>query len=443
MVTQLADNNAYYQSQYENLAASLPGNDLPWLREKRDAALASFSNSGFPSPREEEWRYTNVSPIEKKLFGFVADQASDLDKNRLDAVILKEATTLVFVDGRYRDEYSSKEPLPKGVLVCSIGDALAIDRNRIESALGSAVEREHNGFISFNTAFFSDGAYVYVPANTAVEHPIQFVFVNTSSDCLASTRNLVVTDHGAQVAIVETHMGSPKIGYLSASVSEVCIGENASVQWSKLQCESDRGFHFGGVYTTHQPYGKFEHSNFSFGGLLVRNEVHVELARASECQLDGLFVAAGRQHVDNHTRINHAKPDGISRELYKGILDQRANGVFQGRIIVGQDSQKTDSAMNNKNLLLSTDAEIDTKPQLEIYADDVKCAHGVSIGELDEDSIFFLQARGIDGPTAKNVLTFAFANEMVERISIPCLRSLVQSKLLDRFPQANIRKEWL
>ncbi len=443
MVTQLAENKAYYQSEYENLVASLPGSDLPWLRKKRDAALASFTASGFPSPREEEWRYTNVSPIERKLFNFLPDEASVLEKNSLEAVILKEATTLVFVDGKFSNEYSSKVPLPDGVLVCSITDALHIDQDRIESTLGIGVQQENNGFISFNTAFFSDGAYVYVPANTVVEHPIQFVFVNTKNDCLACTRNLVLTDQGAQVDIVETHLGSQQIGYLSASVSEVCVGENANVQWSKLQCESDRGFHFGGLYANHQPYGKFDHNNFSFGGLLVRNEVHIDLARASECQLDGLFVAAGRQHVDNHTRVNHAKPDGISRELYKGILDQRAKGVFQGRIVVGKDAQKTDSVMNNRNLLLSSDAEIDTKPQLEIYADDVKCAHGVSIGELDEDSIFFLQARGIDRPTAKNVLTFAFVNEMVERISIPCLRSLVQSQLLDRFPQSNIRREWL
>ena len=443
MVIQSDGNNGYYSSQYELLVASLPGSDLPWLRHKRDTALASFTDSGFPSPREEEWRYTNVSAIERKLFNPAHGIYGEIERGHIDAIILQNAYTLVFVDGIYCDEFSSARGLPDGVLACSIKHALTVDGERVKSLLGARVEPECNGFISFNTAFFSDGAYIYIASDIVVEQPIQLVFVSTQSNCLTSTRNLVITDSGAQAVIVETHLGLDELSYLSASVSELFVGENSTVQWNKLQCESDRGFHFGGVYASQLPYGRFEHNNYSFGGLLVRNEVHVELDYASECKLDGLFSATGQQHVDNHTRLNHMRPKGFSRETYKGILDRRAKGVFQGRIVVAEDAQKTDSAMSNRNLLLSADAEIDTKPQLEIYADDVKCAHGVTVGELDEDAIFFLQARGIDPVTAKNILTFAFANEMVERISIPCLRSLVQAQLLNRFPQTNIRKEWL
>ncbi len=443
MVTQPVENNGYYASQYEALVACLPGSDLPWLRQKRDEALASFSASGFPSPREEEWRYTNVSAIERRLFSPAPGKPGKIERGKLDAIILRDAYALVFVDGIYSDEFSSTGGLPDGVLACSIKHAMTADGERVKSWLGAGVEHERNGFISFNTAFFSDGAYIYIPSDIEVERPIQLIYVTTQNDSLACTRNLVVADSGAQAVIVETHLGLDELSYLSASVSEVFVGENSIVKWNKLQCESDRGFHFGGVYASQQSYGRFEHNNYSFGGLLVRNEVHVELAYASECNLDGLFLATGRQHVDNHTRVNHIRPKGISRETYKGILDRRAKGVFQGRIVVAEDAQKTDSAMKNRNLLLSSDAEIDTKPQLEIYADDVKCAHGVTVGELDEDAIFFLQTRGIDPVTAKNMLTFAFANEMVERISIPCLRSLVQTHLLNRFPQTNIRTEWL
>jgi len=327
--------------------------------------------------------------------------------------------------------------------VSSIAEALIQHPDHIAALLGTATDNENNGFISFNTAFFSDGAYIFVAADQMAERPVQLVFVATRDDRLYSTRNLIKVDAGAQISIVETYIGMDQIGYLSASVSEVFVGENANVRWNKLQCESSRAFHFGGVYSTHERYGRFDHSSYSFGGLLVRNEVHVDLDDASECKLDGLFLASKRQHVDNHTRVNHLKPHGTSREMYKGILDQRARGVFQGRIVVAENAQKTDSAMSNRNLLLSSDAEIDTKPQLEIYADDVKCAHGVTVGQLDEDAIFFLQARGIDRATARNMLTFAFANEMVERIEIPCVRLMLQGQLLERFPQADIRKEWL
>ena len=438
-----AESSAYYLSQYENLQDSLPGNDLTWLRERRQAALSVFSESGFPSPREEEWRYTNVAPIERKLFSPGPVEEAKVDPGVLKSVVLQDAAVLVFVDGCYNADLSSLSGLPEGVVVSSMAEALIQHPDYIAELLGTATHNENNGFISFNTAFFSAGAYIFVPADQVVERPVQLVFVATQDDQLYSTRNLIKVDAGAQISIVETYIGMDQIGYLSASVSEVFVGENANVRWNKLQCESNRAFHFGGVYSKPERYGRFDHSSYSFGGLLVRNEVHVDLDDASECKLDGLFLASKRQHVDNHTRVNHLKPHGISREMYKGILDQRARGVFQGRVVVAENAQKTDSAMSNRNLLLSPDAEIDTKPQLEIYADDVKCAHGVTVGQLDEDAIFFLQARGIDRATARNMLTFAFANEMVERIEIPCVRSMVQGQLLERFPQANIRKEWL
>jgi len=210
-----------------------------------------------------------------------------------------------------------------------------------------------------------------------------------------------------------------------------------------MQCESEKAYHFGGIYVQQAKDARFSHHNFAFGGLLARCDIRTDLDQASECELNGLYLGVKRQHIDNHTRINHLKPHGISRELYKGVLDDRARGVFQGRVIVAEDAQKTDSQMNNRNLLLSNDAEADTKPQLEIYADDVKCGHGVTVGQLDEKSIFYLQSRCIDEETARNMLTFAFANEMVDKIKIKSLHDKVLEQVLVRFPQEGVEKSWL
>ena len=276
-----------------------------------------------------------------------------------------------------------------------------------------------------------------------MDKPVQLLHVATQPDSLCTVRHLIIAENSAQGEIVESFVGQEDLNYLTASVCEVDIGENAGVTLHKLQAETAKAFHFGGIYVKQAQHGRFKHHNCSFGGLLVRNEIHVGLDQASECELNGLFLGSGRQHVDNHTRVDHFKPYGISREVYKGILDDRARGVFQGRVIVHQDAQKTDSNMTNRNLLLSVDAEIDTKPQLEIYADDVKCGHGVTVGQLEEESVFFLRSRGIDEPSARNMLTFAFANEMVEKIEYESLRSLVQEQLISRLPQASAIKEWL
>jgi Fe-S cluster assembly protein SufD len=245
-----------------------------------------------------------------------------------------------------------------------------------------------------------------------------------------------------EASVIETFAGLDN-AYLSAAVTEVFVGANADVTLYKMQCESEKAYHFGGTYVKQSRDARFIHHNFAFGSLLARCDIHVDLDYASECELNGLYLGVKRQHIDNHTRINHLKPHAISRELYKGVLDDRARGVFQGRVIVAEDAQKTDSQMNNRNLLLSNGAEVDTKPQLEIYADDVKCGHGVTVGQLDEKSIFYLQSRCIDEETARNMLTFAFANEMVDKIKIKALHDRVLEQVLVRFPQEGVNKEWL
>jgi Fe-S cluster assembly protein SufD len=432
-----------YPAEYPTIAPTLPGADLPWLSRRRANALAQFSAGGFPSPREEEWRYTNVSAIEKKLFTPIAAASeSVLDKAWLDSYRLQGAWSVVLLNGRFSAELSRLHGLPETVSVLGIADALAKHPEVVESHLGKAVEDGEHGFVAFNTAWFTDGLFVHIPAKQVLAKPLQLLHVMTEAGALAATRHLIVAETMSQAEIVETYIGTD-CAYLTAAVGEVFVGANATLALYKLQAESEKAYHFGGTYVAQARDAHFAHHNFAFGGLLARCDIHADLDHASECILNGLYVGGKRQHIDNHTRINHLQPHAISRELYKGILDERARGVFQGRVIVAEDAQKTDSEMNNRNLLLSNDAEADTKPQLEIYADDVKCGHGVTVGQLDEKSVFYLRSRCVDEDTARNMLTFAFANEMVDKIKIRELHDLVLGELLQRFPQQGVEKAWL
>jgi Fe-S cluster assembly protein SufD len=435
-----------YVAEYDALAPTLPGQSLPWLQQLRRDALTQFSANGFPSPREEEWRYTNVSAIEKKLFTpSIKLSSSQVDANWLKAQQLEDAWSVVLVNGHFSAECSRLDGLPDGVTVISMVDALVEGQNLtplLETHLGHSVSNAEHSLVAFNTAWFSDGVLVHVPAKQILAKPIQLLHIVTEADAMATTRNVIIVDELAEAQIIETFTGVDN-SYLTAAVTEVFVSQNAHLTLTKMQIESEKAYHFGGTYVKQAKDARFTHHNFAFGGLLARCDIHTDLDQASECELNGLYLGVKRQHIDNHTRINHLKPHAISREMYKGVLDDRAKGVFQGRVIVAEDAQKTDSQMNNRNLLLSDDAEADTKPQLEIYADDVKCGHGVTVGQLDEKSIFYLQSRCVDEETARNMLTFAFANEMVDKIKIKNLHDKVLEQVLVRFPQEGVDKDWL
>ncbi|MGZ5056529.1 MAG: Fe-S cluster assembly protein SufD, partial [Methylobacter sp.] len=448
---------------------------------------------GFPSPREEEWRYTNVSGIEKKLFAPSIERTADeINADWLKQYRMQDAWVLVLVNGHFSAELSVLDGLPGTVSVRSIANALAAQPEIVEKYLGQAADPAEHGFIAFNTAWFSDGLFVHVPGKLVLDKPIQLLHIVSKADAMVTTRNIIVAEDMAELKVVETFIARDGVyaanlpgagaaiarngvyaaslpgagaaiardgayaaslpgtgsavgaeAYLTAAVTEVFVGLNADLTLYKMQSESEKAYHFGGTYIKQARNARFTHHNFAFGGLLARSDIHADLDHASECELNGLYLGVKRQHIDNHTRINHLKPYGVSREIYKGVLDDRARGVFQGRVIVDIDAQKTDSQMNNRNLLLSDDAEADTKPQLEIYADDVKCSHGVTVGQLDEKSIFYLQSRCVDEETARNMLTFAFANEMVDKIKIRALHDMVLEQVLARFPQEGVNKEWL
>ena len=399
---------------------------ISWLDDFRQQAKTQFEQTGFPSHRLEDWRYTNVSAITKKEFPLAKMADSPVFEGSQGGT----AFHFVLVDGFFNAELSN---LPKEITVCSINDAVEKHADLLQEKFNQAIGQTH-GFIDFNTANFTDGVFLHLAENVELEKPLQIIHIATQ-EAILPTRHVVILESNAKASLIEMFVSPEKHAYLTNSVAEIFVGENADLTLYKVQQEGENAYHFGGTYVQQADNSRFTHHNFALGSLLARSDIVSDLANAAECELNGLYLGSQKQHLDNLTRINHLQPNGISREYYKGILNDQAKGVFQGRIVVAENAQKIDSQMNNRNLLLSNEAEIDTKPQLEIYADDVKCAHGVTVGQLDEKSIFYLQSRGIDKATAKHILTFAFANEMVDKITIPSLRDSVFNLLLTRFPE--------
>jgi Fe-S cluster assembly protein SufD len=434
-----------YAEHYQALAPNLPGQHLPWLRELRAAAGARFSDQGFPTPREEEWKYTNIAPIEKKLFKPVeATAAPDVDAALVERYRLADAWSLVFVDGVYCAALSRLYDLPGQVTVLlPLTAALAQCPGPVEAAFKSSATGLDHGFLAFTTAYFRDGAFIQIPSGTVLERPLQVLHISTQADGLAVLRHVVELGANAEASLVETYVGAEGAAYLTAAVTGISLGENAGLDHYKFQNETAKAYHFGGIYAQQGRAARLRQHHAAFGGLLARTEIHSDLGHGAECVLDGLFLATGRRHLDTHTLVRHCAPRGSSREAYRGIAADRARGVFSGRIVVEKDAQKTDAELNCRNLLLSADAEIDAKPQLEIHADDVKCGHGVTVGQLDPQSVFYLQSRGVDEASAREMLTFAFANEIVEKIRLDSLKRQVRDALLVALPQAEIRGDWL
>ena len=416
-----------YLTAYPAVMPMLPGSDLPWMQAFRAEGLKAFEAHGFPNFRDEDWRYTNLSLLNKTVFAPMDD--GSVDSDWLDSYRLDNAWSVVLLNGRFAPHLSKLAGLPAEVSLKSLRD----EPDAAQQYLGCAVTNAEHSLVAFNSAWFGDGLIIEIAANHQMMQPLQILHVVTAHEALAASRNLLVLHDGAEAEVVETYIGSID-SYFSAVVNECFLAANAGLTLHKVQVEAEKACHFGGTYVKQARDSRFMHHNFGFGAVLARSDIHSDLQWAAECQLNGLYLGTGRQHLDNHTRINYLQPQGISREFYKGVLDKRARGVFQGRVIVVENAQQTDSQMNNRNLLLSADAEVDTKPQLEIYADDVKCSHGVTVGQLEEKSVFYLQSRGVDEESARNILTFAFANEMVDKVDNAGLKALLLDQLAIRFP---------
>ena len=438
-----------YLSQFARLEKRLAGDRQPWFHRTRKAAIAHFAELGFPTTRHEEWKFANVAPLTKIPFrpveGSGLDGVTDETLKRFNFDGL-DCTQLVFVNGRFAEGLSTIRPLHNGMKVGSLAAALDSDRERVEPYLARHAGYKDQAFVALNTAFVEDGAFVYVPPGKIVEHPLHLLFVSTSPDgpTVSHPRNLIVVGDNSQITIVESYVGLDGSRYFTNAVTEIIAGQNAVIDHCKLVQESAEAFHIATLAVHQDRASNFTSHSISLGGAFVRNDVNARLdAEGVECTLNGLYVASGHQLMDNHTVIDHAKPHCYSHEVYKGVLDGKSKGVFNGKIIVRPDAQKTDAKQTNKNLLLSADAVIDTKPQLEIYADDVKCTHGATIGQLDNDAIFYLRSRGIGPEDARNMLTYAFANDILSRIKIDAVRTHLDAALLSWFQKGQELKEAL
>ena len=408
-----------YLESFTEFQKRAAGRDLPWLRELRESAFARFCEVGFPTTHDEDWRFTNVSAIAKTPFELARD--AKVSKREVEQFgIAGPGCHLVFVNGRFDRELSSIGQLPAGVSVNSLAEELSANSSEVESHLGRYLNIQRDTFSALNTAFAEDGAYVHVRRGVVLTGPIYLLFISTASDkpVMTHPRNLIVVGDEAQATIVEDYVSIGETPAFSNTATELIAGENAVVSHYMVEREHRQAFNISTLRIQQGRSANVSSHSVLFGGGLVRNNVHPVLAgEGGECLINGLFIGNGRQHLDNYMLVEHASPHCASRQFYNGILDDHAHGVFHGRIIVHKDAQKTDAKQTNRNLLLSDDARIDTKPQLEIYADDVKCTHGATIGQIEENALFYLRSRGIDEIAARKLLLLAFANECLDRMA--------------------------
>ena len=422
----------WYQSRFEAFEKSLNGEKSTTVHALRRDAIRRFAEIGFPTVKQEEWRFTNISPIIKNEYQpILRYELNGVKRNDIQQYFLNEAIRLVFINGMFSPEMSDMDLLSAGVSVGSLAERLKLHPELIRSC----INEDENAFTALNTAFLQDGAFISVPKGIILEYPIQLLFIATNYEqkYVAQPRNLIIAGENSQFKIVEMYIGIAKNTYLTNAITEIELGENSIIEHDKCQVESANAYHIGTTHILMNTASNYLSNVVSISGSIIRNNVIALMnGERVECTLNGLSLGNGTQIIDNHTSIDNAKPQCNSHELYKAILNGSSKGVFNGKIFVRKDAQKTDAKQTNKTLLLSDDATINTKPQLEIFADDVKCSHGAAIGQLDDEQIFYLRSRGIDLNTARDILTSAFADDVVNRITIESFRQLIERMINDR-----------
>ncbi len=417
------------------------------VAEMRRRAIERFAAVGFPSTREEEWRFTNVAPIAKASFGPASSEVVGLGIEAIAPWVFSgTAARLTFVDGRFAPGLSFVGDLPGGVFVGRLAEAIEAQREEVTQHLGehrSGDGPDTHGFAALNAALFFDGACLLLPRGARIEAPIHLLFVATGG-VMSFPRNLIVLSEDSEAVVVETYAGIVGAGgaSLTVPVTEIVANANANLRHVKVQREDPEAFHVAAFELHQERSSRVASHSISLGGGIVRNDLHAVLAgEGADCILNGLYLAEGRQLVDNHMKVEHVAAHCDSHELYKGVLDGKARAVFNGLIYVHRGAQKTDAKQSNRNLLLSAEAIANSNPQLEIYADDVKCTHGSTVGQLDEDAIFYLRSRGIGLEAAQSLLTYAFASELVERIPVEPVRRALEEFLFARLPGGEVVRQ--
>ena len=437
--TQQLENYLESISEFEAFAA---GDALPWLRRLRRDAFARFCEVGFPTTHDEDWRFTNVSAIAQTPFRLARNGRARLSQQELEPYrVAGVACQLVFVNGRFAPEFSLPGKLPDKVEVSGLAGEISNNPRAIEPHLGRYLDIRRDAFCALNTAFMEDGAYVHIPRGILVEQPICLLFVSTGDDApsMSHPRNLIVAQDDSQATIVEDYVSLDGGAVFCNTVTELVADDHTVLSHYMIEREHEEAFNISTLRIQQGRSANVMSHSVLLGGALVRNNVHPVLAgEGGECLINGLFIGNGLQLLDNYMLVEHSSPRCGSRQFYSGILDGHAHGVFHGRIIVHQPAQKTDAKQTNRNLLLSDDAQIDTKPQLEIYAADVKCTHGATIGLIEGDALFYLRSRGIDEVSARRLLLFAFASECLDRMKPGLVRRHVE-ELINRclFQMAN------
>ena len=423
-----------YADQYANVAGSGP----TWLRNLRQKGFDNFSRLGFPTARRgnEAWKYTNVAPVARAEFSVsTSGDSPSVEALRDTLPWVEDWNTLVFVNGRFSPELSIIHDTGS-VTVSGLSALVESDGAVARQHLGSLASVEDDGFTALNTAFIGDGAVVNVPDNVRIERPVHLAFVSTEEvSFVAHPRVLLVAGSESEATVVESYMSLGENPYFTNAVTEVVVEEGARVDHHRLMDESDESYHVG-VARVHQKDGSSFSSRAFYKGVgLGRHDLYALIGDGCETDLSGLYITSGSQHMDNFINLDHAQPNSTSRLYYKGILSGRSRAVFGGTVFVREGADKTDSLQSDKNLLLSPDAEVDSKPALFIWADDVKCGHGATAGNVDEDTVFYMRSRGVDLETASRLLIFGFASEIIDTVALPELREYLERSFLEAIPK--------
>lgn len=442
MVTQLAKDKNSHRAAFRTFQERLNEGSTLWLKRLRQTALDRFEQLGFPTVAEEDWKYTNVAPMAKIEFEPVVGRPEDalIDAGQLGAFTYDEArrSRLVFVNGIYQPELSQLEALPQGVVAMAMMDALRdsqyaeVVRERV---VRSGAGDTENAFTALNTAFLASGVFVLIPKGVRVEAPIHLLFLSApeSVPAVSFPRVLIVAEQNSEATVIESYAGLRDGLYWTNAVVDVALAESARLELYKVQNESAEAFHIATTRAELNRSSSFNATTITLGAQLSRHDIHLAFDdEGAECWVDGLYIVGTGQHADTHSVIDHRRPHCTSRQLYKGILDGKSRAVFNGKVFVRAGAQQTDARQTNKNLLLSNEARVDTKPQLEIFADDVKCAHGATVGQLEEEQLFYLASRGMHTDIARNLLTYGFAEEVIDKIRIESIKAQLDEAVLNR-----------
>lgn len=428
----------HYRDEHARLLTALPGADNAQLRSLRQSALDAFAQAGFPTRRQEEWKYTALKPLEKT--GFSATQPPpELGLDALSAYLPDglEGPRLTLVDGHFSAQLSRLEGLPGGATLSPIAQRLASDKSGLDNQLGAQVNGMASALTNMNAAFMSDGLLLELARDTQLDTPLHLLIVSSGrqDNAMSQLRHIVRLGANSKATLIEHHVGLGTSPYFCNAVMEADIGPGASLERVRLQQESAQGIQISSLHARLDRDASLTNHGVDLGGQLVRVDTNVTLdAPGGETSLYGVYVPGDGQHIDNHTRVDHAKPHGTSREIYRGIMDGKSRGVFNGMVMVHPHAQKTDSYQATDALVLSKRAEVDAKPELEIYADDVKCEHGATVGQLDEQAIFYLRSRGVSADGARAILTYSFADELIKHIQPDGLQRYIEAALMAKLP---------